>query len=233
MFPSNGISTEPIYITKIEDRNGNVIHTNLPKQKVVMSESAAYTMCQMMQGVVNFGTGIRLRGMGLTMNMAGKTGTTNGNTDTWFIGYTPQLLGGVWVGCDDPFLKMTGEGNRMALPIWGYFFSKAYSDQSLGLQTEAAFIQPESMNVESNMDYENFSEKFKETEDAQNSNEGSGNSEDFFGEGTPESSSELNDAEYQILEEAKNDKKSSGDPVKNNPKAMMPQDDKRTGNKKP
>ncbi len=233
MFPSNGISTEPIYITKIEDRNGNVIHTNLPKQKVVMSESAAYTMCQMMQGVVNFGTGIRLRGMGLNMNIAGKTGTTNGNTDTWFIGYTPQLLGGVWVGCDDPFLKMTGEGNRMALPIWGYFFSKAYSDQSLGLQTEATFIQPESMNIESNMDYENFSEKFKETEDAQNSNEGSGNSEDFFGEETPESSSDLNDAEYQILEEAKKDKKSSGEPVKNNPKATIPQDDKKSGNKKP
>jgi penicillin-binding protein 1A len=207
MFPSNGISTEPIYITKIEDRNGNVIHTNLPKQKVVMSESAAYTMCQMMQGVVNFGTGVRLRGMGLTMNIAGKTGTTNGNTDTWFIGYTPQLLGGAWVGCDDPFLKMTGEGNRMALPIWGYFFSKAYSDASLGLQNEAAFVQPESMHVESNMDYENFSEKYKETEDAENQDEGSGNSEDFFEDDKSGQSSPTDPEESRILDEAKRDKK--------------------------
>jgi penicillin-binding protein 1A len=231
MFPSNGISTEPIYITKIEDRNGNIIHTNLPKQKVVMSESAAFTMCQMMQGVVDFGTGARLRGMGLTMSIAGKTGTTNGNTDTWFLGYTPQLLGGVWVGCDDPFLKMTGEGNRMALPIWGYFFNKAYNDPSLGLQKEATFIQPESMKVESNMDYENFSDKYKEPDDAEHNDEGSGNANDFFGEETmPEIQHELNADESQIIEEAKKDKKPISDPGNVTPKAVMPNNDKKSNN---
>jgi penicillin-binding protein 1A len=109
MFPTNGMSTQPIYVTRIEDRNGNILQTYAPEQKVVMSEAAAYTMVKMMQGVVDIGTGRRLRGMGLTGEIAGKTGTTNGNTDTWFIGYTPQLLAGGWVGCDDPFLKMVGE----------------------------------------------------------------------------------------------------------------------------
>ncbi|MFN9110069.1 MAG: penicillin-binding transpeptidase domain-containing protein, partial [Bacteroidota bacterium] len=215
MFPTNGVSSEPIYITKIEDRNGNVIHTNLPKQKVVMSESAAYTMCKMMQGVVDFGTGVRLRGMGLTMKIGGKTGTTNGNTDTWFIGFTPQLMGGAWVGCDDPFLKMIGEGNRMALPIWGYFFSKAYSDATLGLQADADFVQPSSMKVESTMDYENFAEKFKNEPDAENSDAGSGNSEDFFSEETPaESPSGTDLPESEIIDEVKRDKKSVQHPKK-------------------
>jgi penicillin-binding protein 1A len=121
----------------------------------------------------------------------------------------------------------------MALPIWGYFFSKAYSDQSLGLQKEATFIQPESMNMETNMDYENFSEKFKETEDAENANEGSGNSEDFFGEGSMETSAEMNAIEDQIIEEAKKDKRPSAEPGKNNSKAALPQEDKKIGNKKP
>lgn len=223
MFAGNGISTEPIYISKIEDRNGNIIHTNLPKQKVVMSESAAYTMCQMMQGVVDFGTGVRLRGMGLQMKIAGKTGTTNGNTDTWFIGFTPQLLGGVWVGCDDPFLKMIGEGNRMALPIWGYFFSKAYNDKSLGLNTDATFIQPASMNVESNMDYEDFTQKYKDEPDAEGTDMGSGNSDDFMNENDlNEDQDMILPEENQILEEAKNDKRKQPSNQKETPKKNNP-----------
>jgi penicillin-binding protein 1A len=222
MFAGNGISTEPIYITKIEDRNGNIIHTNLPKQKVVMSESAAYTMCQMMQGVVDFGTGVRLRGMGLQMKIAGKTGTTNGNTDTWFIGFTPQLLGGVWVGCDDPFLKMTGEGNRMALPIWGYFFSKAYNDKSLGLNTDATFIQPASMNVESSMDYEDFTQKYKDEPDAEGTDMGSGNSDDFLNENELQENQDLLPEENTIIEEAMNDKKKQPATQKETPKKNNP-----------
>jgi len=222
MFAGNGISTEPIYITKIEDRNGNIIHTNLPKQKVVMSESAAYTMCQMMQGVVDFGTGVRLRGMGLQMKIAGKTGTTNGNTDTWFIGFTPQLLGGVWVGCDDPFLKMTGEGNRMALPIWGYFFSKAYNDKSLGLNAEATFVPPASMNVESSMDYEDFTQKYKNEPDAEGTDMGSGNSEDFLNENELQENQDLLPEENDIIEEAMNDKKKQPATQKETPKKNNP-----------
>jgi penicillin-binding protein 1A len=188
----------------------------------------------MMQGVVDFGTGVRLRGMGLKMNIAGKTGTTNGNTDTWFLGYTPQLLGGVWVGCDDPFLKMTGEGNRMALPIWGYFFDKAYNNQSLGLQKEATFIKPESMNVESNMDYENFTEKFKETDDAEQTDQGSGNADDFFGEDPmPENETALNNDEVQIIEEAKKERKPLQEQGKQAPKGTLPKEDNKNNFKRP
>ncbi len=181
-----------------------------------MSEAAAYTMCKMMEGVVDFGTGRRLRGMGLTMKIAGKTGTTNNNTDTWFMGYTPQLMGGVWVGCDDPFLKMTGEGSRMALPIWGYFFSKAYSDNTLGLQKEADFPQPASMKVESIMDYENFAEKYKNEPDAENEDAGSGNADDFLlnedaellpEDQTNQSSNKDQETENKIINEAVNDRK--------------------------
>ncbi|MBM3440874.1 MAG: penicillin-binding protein, partial [Bacteroidetes bacterium] len=90
MFPAGGISSEPIFVTRIEDKNGNILQSFAPKQQVVMSEAAAYTMVTMMKGVVDFGTGRRLRGMGITGEVGGKTGTTNDNTDTWFIGYSPQ-----------------------------------------------------------------------------------------------------------------------------------------------
>jgi penicillin-binding protein 1A len=179
MFPTNGMSTQPIYVTRIEDRNGNILQTYAPEQKVVLSEAAAFTMVKMMQGVVDIGTGRRLRGMGLTGEIAGKTGTTNGNTDTWFIGYTPQLLAGGWVGCDDPFLKMVGEGNRTALPIWGYFFEKVMADKTLGISKDAKFVQPESMKVESFMDYENFADRYSNEPDAENPDAGNGTSEDY------------------------------------------------------
>nr|WP_294907187.1 transglycosylase domain-containing protein [uncultured Lacibacter sp.] len=179
MFPTNGMSTQPIFITRIEDRNGNILQTYAPEQKVVMSEAAAYTMVKMMQGVIDIGTGRRLRGMGITGDIAGKTGTTNGNTDTWFIGYNPQLLAGGWVGCDDPFLKMVGEGNRTALPIWGYFYEKVLSDKTLGISSEAKFVQPESMKVETFMDYENFADRYRNEPDAENPDAGNGTSSDY------------------------------------------------------
>ncbi len=179
MFPTNGMSTQPIFITRIEDRNGNILQTYAPEQKVVMSEAAAFTMVKMMQGVVDIGTGRRLRGMGLTGDIAGKTGTTNGNTDTWFIGYTPQLLAGGWVGCDDPFLKMVGEGNRTALPIWGYFFEKVMADKTLAVSKDAKFMQPESMKVETFMDFENFADRYRNEPDAENPDAGNGTSSDY------------------------------------------------------
>jgi penicillin-binding protein 1A len=208
MFPTNGISTEPVYITRIEDRNGNILETYLPQQKVVMSEAGAYTMTKMMKGVVDFGTGKRLRGMGLTNEIAGKTGTTNNNTDTWFIGFTPQLLAGGWVGCDDPFLKMVGEGNRTALPIWGYFFQSVMNDKTLGIQRDVAFTQPESMKVETFMDYENFAEKYKNEPDAENADAGSGTADDYQNlDLEPDKSvgpeSQINETEQKIIQEAK------------------------------
>lgn len=207
MFPTNGITSEPIYISRIEDRNGNIIQTYLPQQKVVLSEASAYTMVKMMQGVVDFGTGKRLRGMGLGSEIAGKTGTTNGNTDTWFIGYTPQLIAGGWVGCDDPFLKMVGEGNRTALPVWGYFFQSIYADKTLGIDANARFVQPESMKVETFMDYENFADKYRNEPDAENVDAGSGTSADYQDLNLPPvknlgPESKLDNNEQNVLQEA-------------------------------
>jgi penicillin-binding protein 1A len=182
MFPNYGISTEPIFITRIEDRNGNILSTFMPDQKIVMSESGAYTMCKLLKGVVSFGTGKRLNSLNIPCEKAGKTGTTNKNTDTWYIGFTPQLLAGCWVGCNDPFLKMPGQGNSMALPIWGYFFERAMNDASLKLDHTAKFIQPESMEVESFMDYENFTLKYQNEPDTENGEPNSGNSARDFEE---------------------------------------------------
>lgn len=222
MFPTNGMSTQPIYVTRIEDRNGNILQTYAPEQKVVMSEAAAYTMVKMMQGVVDIGTGRRLRGMGLTGEIAGKTGTTNGNTDTWFIGYTPQLLAGGWVGCDDPFLKMVGEGNRTALPIWGYFFEKVFADKTLGITKDAKFVQPESMKVESFMDYENFADRYRNEPDAENPDGANGTSSDYGDLNlTPDPTlgpeSQLTE-EQKVLQEAKKQDEKKPDPKKDQTK---------------
>jgi penicillin-binding protein 1A len=228
MFPTNGMSTEPIFITRIEDRNGNILETYAPKQKVVMSEAGAYTMTKMMQGVIDFGTGRRLRGMGLEGDIAGKTGTTNDNTDTWFIGFTPQLLAGGWVGCDDPFLKMVGEGNRTALPIWGYFMSSVRNDKTLMVSKDIAFVQPESMKVETFLDYENFADKYRNEPDAENPDAGSGTSSDFDQmQYSPEpnigTESQLNKEEQKVLQEVKKE------PVKADEKKT----DAKTEDKKP
>ena len=218
MFPTNGMTTQPIFITRIEDRNGNILQTYAPEQKVVLSESAAFTMVKMMQGVIDIGTGRRLRGMGLTGEIAGKTGTTNDNTDTWFIGYTPQLLAGGWVGCDDPFLKMVGEGNRTALPIWGYFMDRVQSDKTLGISRDAKFVQPESMKVETFMDFENFADKYRNEPDAENPDGGNGTSSDYNDlQLTPDPTlgpeSQINE-ENKVLQEAKKQDDKKQDPKK-------------------
>ena len=149
MFPNRGFNTEPIYLNRIEDKNGNVLQTFQAESKQVISEVDAYTMYRMMQGVVDFGTGHAMRGkFGIQSPMGGKTGTTNENTDGWFIGYTPQLLAGVWVGCDDPFLKIrqTYGGNEMAMPEFAYFMQKVYADKKLGIDPKAEFEKPAELN---------------------------------------------------------------------------------------
>lgn len=149
MFPNRGIRTEPVFIAKIEDKNGNVIYSATPKQREVINEETAYRMVDMMQGVTQGGgTATRLRyRYGLSGEMAGKTGTTNNQADAWYIGYTPQLLAGVWVGCDDRFLRFSstgqGQGAAAALPIWAFFFKKIYADKNSGYTSEEKFIAPE------------------------------------------------------------------------------------------
>jgi penicillin-binding protein 1A len=162
MFPSAGFSIKPVYITRIEDKNGNVIaRFNKVERKEVISQVTSYNMTRMMQGAVDFGTAAGLRGRLGVAEMGGKTGTTNDNSDAWFFGFTPQLLGGVWIGCDDRFIRLEsglGYGGQAARPIWEYFFAKVFSDKTLGMDRNARFIQPENMKNEQHYDIYNIIE---------------------------------------------------------------------------
>jgi penicillin-binding protein 1A len=151
MFPNRGFNTEPIFISRIEDKNGNVLQTFQSESKQIISEVDAYTMYKMMQGVLDFGTGGSMRWKyNIASDMGGKTGTTTDNTDGWFIGYTPQILAGAWVGCDDPFLHLrngwTNGGNDMAMPEWAFFMQKVYADKKLGIDPKAQFQKPAELN---------------------------------------------------------------------------------------
>jgi len=157
MFPSGGFNTQPFYIARIEDKHGNVLANFSSTPKEVLNQQTAYTMVRMMQGPVDFGTakGLRER-LGLA-EMGGKTGTTNDNSDCWFIGYTPQLLAGGWVGCDDRFIRLesrSSDGGHVTRPIWETFFSKALGDKSLGLRRDLRFTKPDSLAANSGLDYE-------------------------------------------------------------------------------
>jgi penicillin-binding protein 1A len=150
MFPTNGFSVKPMYLTRIEDKNGNTLQVFSSERKEVISASTAYNVVTMMQGVMKFGTGKRAASYGINVsNIAGKTGTTNDNSDAWFMGYSPQLLCGVWTGCDDRFIRFSstavGQGSSVALPVWAYFYDKCSKDKSVGLDTRSAFVKPEGM----------------------------------------------------------------------------------------
>src|SRR6201999_1096754 len=140
-------------------KHGNVLADFSPQHKEVISQSTAYTMTRMMQGPVDFGTAAGLRErLGLT-EMGGKTGTTNDNSDCWFIGYTPQLLAGGWVGCDDRFIRLesrSADGGHVTRPIWETFFGKALADKSLGLRRDLRFNKPDSLNTIPLLDYQKF-----------------------------------------------------------------------------
>ncbi len=146
MFPNRGINTKPLFIAKIEDKNGNLLQNFAAEQKELISASTAYKMVLMMRGVVDRGTAQRMRRYGVSGEVAGKTGTTNNQADAWFIGYSPQLLAGAWVGCDDRFLRFNstglGQGAAAALPIWAYFYKKIASDKSSGINMTSKFIEP-------------------------------------------------------------------------------------------
>ena len=144
MFPNYGINTKPVYITRIEDRNGNLLENFVPERKEVINEITAFKMIRMMMGTVLFGTGKRLKpGWNIKGECAGKTGTTNSESDAWFIGYTPQLLAGAWVGCDDKFIGVgLGEGSRAAMPIWGEFFKKVQANTNLSYNKIDKFEKP-------------------------------------------------------------------------------------------
>ncbi len=150
IFAGRGFSTKPYFISRIEDRNGNIIKRfdYSVNRKEAVSEITAYNMTRMMQGTVDKGTAAGLRGRLGAAEMGGKTGTTNDNADGWFMGYTPQLLGGVWIGCDDRFIRIEnnlGYGGRAAMPIWENFFKKVYADKTLGIDKDARFVEPQNL----------------------------------------------------------------------------------------
>jgi penicillin-binding protein 1A len=162
MFPGRGFNAKPMYITRIEDRNGNVLETFTPKRKEVINDVTAYSIIRMMQGVMTNGTGVGIWQYDIPsgLEIAGKTGTTNDNSDAWFMGYTPQYLAGGWVGCDDRFIRfnsenLNGQGGRAAMPIWAYFFDKAAADANCGIDTKLTFIKPDILTNDINIDYIN------------------------------------------------------------------------------
>lgn len=146
-FANKGTFVQPTFVTRIEDKNGKVLEEFVPTADEVFDEQKAYVMIQLMKGVVEGGTGASLRGpkYGLRNEIAGKTGTTQNNADGWFMGLTPDLVAGCWVGGEDRSIHFNtmenGQGARMALPIWGKFFQKVYADPSLKI-SKGAFPKP-------------------------------------------------------------------------------------------
>jgi len=150
MFPGGGFNAQPFFINRIEDKNGNVLESFSPKRKKIIDEVTAYAIVNMMQGVISKGTGQSMHSYDVkAQSIAGKTGTTNDNSDLWFMGYTPQLLAGAWVGCDDRFIRFTdnyyGQGAHAALPIWAYFMEKVTNDPASKLDQNANFERPEKL----------------------------------------------------------------------------------------
>lgn len=147
-FANRGIRTAPLFVTRIEDNEGNVVATFTPKMDEVISESSAYKMVVMLRAVINEGTGNRVRRLyGITADMGGKTGTTNRNSDGWFMGFTPSLVSGCWVGGEERDIHFDtmrdGQGASMALPVWGLYMQKVYADKTLGYSQDERFDIPD------------------------------------------------------------------------------------------
>ena len=155
-FANQGVYIKPMFITRIEDKNGNVIQRFSPEESEAMSELTAYKMVELMKGVVQSGTGIRLRSYyGFNNPVAGKTGTTQKQSDGYFMGITPDLTTGVWVGAEDRSVHFRstklGQGSHTALPIWALYMKKVYADKSLGI-SKGDFTKPNIPGVDLNFD---------------------------------------------------------------------------------
>eukprot|EP01029_Cantina_marsupialis_P029688 TRINITY_DN78200_c0_g1_i1.p1 TRINITY_DN78200_c0_g1~~TRINITY_DN78200_c0_g1_i1.p1 ORF type:complete len:195 (+),score=28.02 TRINITY_DN78200_c0_g1_i1:37-585(+) len=175
-FVNKGVYIKPRFVTKIEDHKGNLIAQSVPRKREVMDEKTAYLMTNLLQGVVQKGTGVRLRfTYDLYNPMGGKTGTTQNHSDGWFMGITPELVSGVWTGAEDRSIHFEGirqgQGANMALPIWALYMQKVYADKSIGL-TQGDFEKPRGVNINLDCDQvsnENNNNDLNESED-----------EDFF-----------------------------------------------------
>ena len=153
-FVNKGVYTKPMYVTRIEDKNGNVISRFTPQIEEVLSEETAFLMINLLQGVVQTGSGIRMRREPyMLMNpIGGKTGTTQEQSDAWFMGVTPNLVGGVWSGWEDRSIHFEslseGQGANVALPIFAKFLNKLYNDPELGIMEADEFEVPSGFNME-------------------------------------------------------------------------------------
>ena len=150
-FANNGIRCAPVFVTRIEDNEGNVISKFQPRMNEVISSESAYKMIVELMAVVDEGTGRRLRfKYGFEGEIGGKTGTTNRNSDAWFIGFTPELVSGCWVGGEDRDIHFDstqmGQGATMALPVWAYYMTRVLRDGMLGYNPTATFDVPEDFN---------------------------------------------------------------------------------------
>jgi penicillin-binding protein 1A len=165
-FANQGVYVKPVMVTRIEDKNGTVLYEYVPETRDVMSKEVAYAMVNLMEGVTQGGSGTRLRTQGATSveykeiitgypyqfknPIAGKTGTTQNQSDGWFMGMVPNLVTGVWVGGDDRAVRFRsiryGQGASMALPIWAMYMKANYEDPDLGISQEA-FEEPEDQTI--------------------------------------------------------------------------------------
>jgi len=167
-FTNKGVYTRPLYVTRIEDRNGNVISNLTPFIDEVISEDDAYLMSTLLQGVVNTGTGLRLRGAyRLTNQMGGKTGTTQNHSNGWYMGVLPDLVAGVWTGWEDQAIHFEdlslGQGSNMALPVFGLFMQKLLADSAFIHLGAAQFEAPANFNVQ--LDCENIKKQQQNSPD--------------------------------------------------------------------
>lgn len=153
-FINKGVHVEPTFLTRIEDRNGNTIATFSAERNEVLNEQIAYVMVDLLRGVVLYGTGVRLRyKYNLLGDLIGKTGTTQNNSDGWFIGCSPELITATWVGCEDRYIRFSsmelGQGASTALPICAKFLTKVFKDSaSLGYSPSATFAKPNKIDIE-------------------------------------------------------------------------------------
>ncbi|MDE7160313.1 MAG: transglycosylase domain-containing protein [Muribaculaceae bacterium] len=150
-FANKGLRVDPVFVTRIEDNQGNVIYSATPHRTEVTSEDAYYKILSILLNVVDSGTGASLRSRyGISAQMGGKTGTTNSNSDSWFMGFTPDLVTGVWVGGEERYIHFNsmafGQGARAALPIYGLYMKKVYADPKLPYSQETKFEFPDSFS---------------------------------------------------------------------------------------
>lgn len=175
-FANKGVFTQPVFVTRIEDRHGNIISTFNAGKHDAIDEQTAYLMIELMRGVVDAGSGGRLRWHpeygGFKGPIAAKTGTTQNHSDGWFLGVTPQLVNGSWTGGEVRSIHFddlqTGQGASMALPIWGYYMKKVYADKSLPYSDSKEFEQPANFSIDINCD------------DPESMEQNQDKSEDFF-----------------------------------------------------